>query len=101
MAFVCFGYLIFGRYLETYRTLLVSITTITNAIIGKNSIDDLFLIAPVLGHIYYFLFVLFVIWILMTMLCATLNIGIMEVKQRALPDTVFTNDCICYGCYGN
>jgi hypothetical protein len=85
MAFVCFGYLIFGRYLETYRTLLVSITTITNAIIGKNSIDDLFLIAPVLGHIYYFLFVLFVIWILMTMLCATLNIGIMEVKQRALP----------------
>ncbi|XP_071131781.1 polycystin-1-like protein 2 [Mytilus edulis] len=84
MAFVGFGHLIFGRHLVTYKTLLVSVTTITNAIIGKNSIDDLFITAPVLGHIYYFLFVLFVIWILMTMLCATLNMGIREVRRKSV-----------------
>lgn len=81
-AFMGFGYLIFGRQLETYKNLFVASTTLTNAIIGKNSMNDLFTIDPFLGRIYYFFFVLFLVWILMTMLNATLNVGITTVRQE-------------------
>ncbi|XP_076075372.1 polycystin-1-like protein 2 isoform X3 [Mytilus galloprovincialis] len=81
-AFILSGHLFFGRYLETYKDLFVSSTTLINAIIGRNSINDLFSIEPVLGRVYYFLFVLFLLWILMTMLNATLNVGITSVRQK-------------------
>ena len=80
LAFLGFGYLIFGRQLETYKTLFVASTTLTNAIIGKNSMNDLFTVDPFLGRIYYFFFVLVLLWILMTMLNATLNVGITTVR---------------------
>jgi len=82
LAFVVVGYLIFGHQLETYRTIFASSGTLTNAIIGKNSIADLFTVQPILGRIYYFLLVFFILWILITMLNATLNVGITSVKER-------------------
>lgn len=86
-AFVSFGYLIFGRYLETYKNLFISSTTLVNAVIGKNSINDLFSVEPVLGRMYYFFFVLFLLWILMTMMNATLNCGITTVRAQPIPKT--------------
>ncbi|CAG2234855.1 PKD1L2 [Mytilus edulis] len=83
-AFIISGHLLFGRHLETYKNLFVSSTTLVNAIIGKNSINDLFSIEPVIGRIYYFFFVLFLLWILMTMLNATLNVGITSVRNQAV-----------------
>ncbi|CAC5393777.1 unnamed protein product [Mytilus coruscus] len=83
-AFILSGHLFFGRYLETYKDLFVSSTTLINAIIGRNSINDLFSIEPVLGRLYYFLFVLFLLWILMTMLNATLNVGITSVRNQPI-----------------
>ncbi|CAG2212910.1 PKD1L2 [Mytilus edulis] len=82
VAFFTFGHLIFGRYLETYKNLFVSSTTLVNAIIGKNNIKDLFSVEPVLGRAYYFFFVLFLLWILMTMMNATLNVGITTVRNK-------------------
>ena len=76
------GYLIFGHQLETYRTIFASFGTLTNVMIGKNSIADLFTVQPVLGRVYYFLLVFFILWILITMLNATLNVGITSVKER-------------------
>jgi polycystin 2 len=64
LAFVVFGHLIFGRQLETYKSLFVSSTTLTNAIIGKNSINDIFTVEPIIGRAYYFLFVFFLLWIM-------------------------------------
>ncbi|XP_052068765.1 polycystin-2-like [Mytilus californianus] len=87
VAFVTFGHLIFGRHLETYKNLFVSSTTLVNAIIGKNSIKDLFSVEPVLGRAYYFFFVLFLLWILMTMMNATLNVGITTVRRRPFLST--------------
>ena len=81
-AFIIFGYLIFGRQLETYKDLFVSSTTLTNAIIGKNSINDLFTVEPVLGRVYYFAFVVLLLWVIMTMLNATLNVGITSLRDR-------------------
>ncbi|XP_052068766.1 polycystin-2-like [Mytilus californianus] len=87
IAFVTFGHLIFGRHLETYKNLFVSSTTLVNAIIGKNSIKDLFSVEPVLGRAYYFFFVLFLLWILMTMMNATLNVGITIVRNKPIRST--------------
>ncbi|XP_076075491.1 location of vulva defective 1-like isoform X2 [Mytilus galloprovincialis] len=87
VAFVTFGHLIFGRHLETYKNLFVSSTTLVNAIIGKNSIKDLFSVEPVLGRAYYFFFVLFLLWILMTMMNATLNVGITIVRKKPVRST--------------
>ncbi|XP_071131885.1 uncharacterized protein [Mytilus edulis] len=87
VAFFTFGHLIFGRHLETYKNLFVSSTTLVNAIIGKNSINDLFSVEPVLGRAYYFLFVLFLLWILMTMMNATLNVGITTVRNKPVRST--------------
>lgn len=81
-AFIIFGHLIFGRQLDTYKDLFVSSTTLTNAIIGKNSINDLFTVEPVLGRAYYFAFVVLLLWIIMTMLNATLNVGITSLRDR-------------------
>lgn len=82
-AYVAAGYLFFGRYLHTYKDLLVAMTTISNALIGRNSINDLRETTPVIAEIYYFTFVLFVMWILMTMLNATLNKSITEIRQSS------------------
>ncbi|XP_052068761.1 uncharacterized protein LOC127708011 isoform X2 [Mytilus californianus] len=87
VAFVTFGHLIFGRHLKTYKNLFVSSTTLVNAIIGKNSINDLFSVEPVLGRAYYFFFVLFLLWILMTMMNATLNVGITTVRKKPVRST--------------
>ncbi|CAC5383754.1 unnamed protein product [Mytilus coruscus] len=74
-------------HLETYKTLFVSSTTLVNAIIGKNSINDLFSVERVLGRAYYFFFVLFLLWILMTMMNATLNVGIKTVRNKPVWST--------------
>ncbi|XP_076075499.1 polycystin-1-like protein 2 [Mytilus galloprovincialis] len=87
VAFSTFGHLIFGRQLETYKNLFVSSTTLVNAIIGKNSINDLFSVEPVLGRAYYFFFVLFLLWIMMTMMNATLNVGITTVRNKPVRST--------------
>jgi len=83
-AFVLFGYLIFGRELDTYKDVFSTAVTLTSAVIGKNSISDLFTVQPIIGRIYYFWFVFFLLWISMTMLNATLNVGITSVKERLI-----------------
>jgi hypothetical protein len=88
-AFIIFGHLIFGRQLETYKDLFVSSTTLTNAIIGKNSINDLFIVEPVLGRAYYFVFVVLLLWIIMTMLNATLNVGITSLRERKKAPAIY------------
>lgn len=91
LAFVCFGYLIFGRHLETYKNMFVAATTLTNAIIGKNTINDLFVIEPILGRLYYFMFVVFLLWVIMTMLNATLNVGISKAKTNFIKKSSVIN----------
>lgn len=83
-AYVSVGYLLFGRVLHTYRNLLIAMTTITNALIGRNNIASLIETTPVLAQFYYTTFVFFVMWILMTMINATLNksISIIRLQQR-------------------
>ncbi|OWF51801.1 Polycystic kidney disease protein 1-like 2 [Mizuhopecten yessoensis] len=87
-AYVSVGYLLFGRVLSTYRNILISMTTITNALIGRNSITNLIEVTPVFAQFYYVTFVFFVMWVLMTMINATLNKSISIIRQQQCQDAV-------------
>lgn len=93
-AFLISGHLLFGRYLDTYKNLMVSSTTLANAIIGKNSIADLFSVEPVIGRIYYFLFVLFLLWVLLNILVSTLNEGISAVRAQKIDSQYGVTDIL-------
>jgi len=82
-AYASIGYLLFGRNLDTYRNIFVTSTTMTNALIGRNSIDGLIETMPIFAQFYYFTFVLLVMWILMTMLNATLNHSISTIRSQS------------------
>lgn len=82
IAYAGFGYLLFGSDLETYKNMFVSITTIVNSLVGRNSLHGLIMARPVIAEFYYFTFVTFVIWIVMTMMCATLNRSIREIRNK-------------------
>lgn len=82
VAYAGFGYLLFGSNLETYKNMFVSITTIVNSLVGRNSLRGLIMARPVIAEFYYFTFVTFVIWIVMTMMCATLNRSIREIRNK-------------------
>ncbi|XP_069123705.1 polycystin-2-like [Argopecten irradians] len=81
-AYVLVGYLLFGRSLSSYRNVLIAMTTITNALIGRNSITNLIEVTPVFAQFYYVTFVFFVMWVLMTMINATLNKSISIIRQQ-------------------
>ncbi|XP_078316679.1 polycystin-1-like protein 2 [Crassostrea virginica] len=82
LAYAGVGFLLFGSQLETYKNLFVSITTIVNSLVGRNSLHGLIRACPVIAEFYYFTFVMFVIWIVMTMMSATLNRSIQEVRNK-------------------
>ncbi|XP_061167307.1 polycystin-1-like protein 2 isoform X1 [Saccostrea echinata] len=79
--YVIFGYLIFGRSLYEYRSIFTSWGTLTNALIGKNSLDTMINAAPQLAQFYYFTYVFCVLFTLITMFAAILNKSITEVRN--------------------
>lgn len=82
-AYVIFGYLIFGRTLYEYRSIFTSWGTLTNALIGKNSLDTMMMAAPQLAQFYYFTYVFCVLFTLITMFAAILNKSITDVRGDA------------------
>ncbi|XP_033755935.1 polycystin-2-like [Pecten maximus] len=85
-AYVLVGHLLFGRNLSSYRNVLIAMTTITNALIGRNSITNLIEVTPYFAQFYYVTFVFFVMWVLMTMINATLNKSISIIRQQQRQD---------------
>lgn len=80
-AYVIFGYLIFGRNLYEYRSIFTSWGTLTNALIGKNSLDTMMAASPQLAQFYYFTYVFCVLFTLVTMFAAILNKSITDVRN--------------------
>jgi hypothetical protein len=84
VGYVIFGYLVFGRTLYEYRSIFTSWGTLTNALIGKNSLDTMIRAAPQLAQFYYFTYVFCVLFTLITMFAAILNKSINEVRSDAV-----------------
>ncbi|XP_061167318.1 uncharacterized protein LOC133176177 [Saccostrea echinata] len=80
--FVICGYLLFGRNLMEYRSMFQALTTLTNALIGKNSLQRMSLASRYFAQVYYFTYILFVIFTLITVFAAILNTSISNVRQE-------------------
>ena len=81
-AFVFSGHLIFGRSLHEYRDLFRTWATLTNTLIGKNSIRRMTIASPYLAQFYYFVYVFFVLFTLITVFAAILNSSITHVRKE-------------------
>ncbi|XP_052068318.1 uncharacterized protein LOC127707695 isoform X2 [Mytilus californianus] len=80
-AFVIFGYLIFGIALHEFRNLFVSFGSLLNTIIGRNTLGKMQQAVPIFAEVYFFVYVFFVVFTLLTMFAAILNNSIIHVRS--------------------
>lgn len=79
-AFVIFAYLMFGLALYEYRNLFVSLGSLLNTIIGRNTLGRMKVAVPIFAELYFFVYVFFVVFTLLTMFAAILNNTIVRVR---------------------
>ncbi|KAK3090330.1 hypothetical protein FSP39_010980 [Pinctada imbricata] len=82
-AYISLGYLLFGVSLKEYRSPFATWGSLTNALIGKNSLDKMLAVAPQMAQFYYFTYVFCVLMTLATMFAAILNKSISEVRAES------------------
>ncbi|KAK3090552.1 hypothetical protein FSP39_012634 [Pinctada imbricata] len=82
MAYVLYGFLLFGRSLEGYKSVFLAFGTLTNTLIGKNKLDTSVRSVPGIAQLYYFTYNFVVLWTVMTMFAAILNKSIEEVRNQ-------------------
>ncbi|KAK3103729.1 hypothetical protein FSP39_021426, partial [Pinctada imbricata] len=85
--YACLGNLLFGKTLKEYRSFFTAWASLTNALIGKNKVDELLAVAPTIAQVYYFTYVFCVIMILGTMFAAILNSSISTVRDETLKES--------------
>ncbi|KAL5009826.1 hypothetical protein ScPMuIL_012131 [Solemya velum] len=81
LAYVLLGFLLFGNYLEEYKSVFTAMGTLTNSIIGKNKLDSMIQSVPLFAQVYFFTFAIFIIFALVTMFVASLNNSIYEIRR--------------------
>lgn len=82
IAYISLGYLLFGSTLKEYRSIYATFGSLSNTIIGRNSLDTMIKSAPAFAQFYFFTYVVVVIMTLMTISAAILNQSIWEVKAK-------------------
>lgn len=82
--FTILGYLLFGPNVFEWRNLFVSFGSLTNTLIGRNSLDKLIRASPNFAECYFFVYVFFMLFTMMTIFLAILNQAIE--RARAHPD---------------
>ncbi|VDI61828.1 polycystin 2 [Mytilus galloprovincialis] len=80
--FVILGHLLFGSSMFDYHNMLTASGSLANTLIGRNSLDKMVAAAPSFAQVYFFVYVLFIIFILLTMFAAILNQSITEVRAN-------------------
>ncbi|KAJ8318205.1 hypothetical protein KUTeg_003296 [Tegillarca granosa] len=88
-AFASFGYLLFGKSIKDYRSLFSTLGSLSNSLIGRNSLDKMIQYVPAFAQIYYIVYVFFIIFILITIFMAILNQSISEVKAEVMRDNSY------------
>lgn len=81
VAFVMFGYLVFGVSVYEYRNMFVSFGSLANTLIGKNAFNKIQQTVPILGELFFFVYVFCVLFTLMTIFAAILNNTITDVRN--------------------
>lgn len=88
-AFAACGFLLFGSSVKDYRSLFSTLGSLSNSLIGRNSLDKMIQYVPAFAQIYYIVYVFFMIFILITIFMAILNQSISEVKAEVMRDNQY------------
>ncbi|XP_046856469.1 uncharacterized protein LOC124449577 isoform X2 [Xenia sp. Carnegie-2017] len=81
-AYVIVGVLVFGYDVYQFRNIPSSMLSLGRVILGKNQFMELIHTDRFLGPLFFFTFVLFVSWILMTMFVAIINDSYHDVRDK-------------------
>ncbi|XP_061167212.1 polycystin-1-like protein 2 [Saccostrea echinata] len=82
VAFVLYGYLVFGSKLEHYRSIYDTCGSLANTFIGKNRLDPLVGAAPLAAQFFYMTYAVFVIMFMVTIFMSILNSSISLVRAE-------------------
>ncbi|CAG2248795.1 PKD1L2 [Mytilus edulis] len=80
--FLCYaalGYLLFGKYIESYRDIFESMGTLFISMMGKSKFTEINEKDPIIAQFYFFTFILVIVFTLMTMFMAILGESISAV----------------------
>ncbi|VDI61169.1 Hypothetical predicted protein [Mytilus galloprovincialis] len=80
--FLCYaalGYLLFGKYIESYRDIFESMGTLFISMIGKSKFTEINEKDPIIAQFYFFTFILLIVFTLLTMFIAILGESISAV----------------------
>lgn len=80
------GYLLFGRDLESYFDIFESLSTLFISMIGKSKFNEINEADPLMAQFYFFTYVLFIVYFLLTIFLAILCESINAVHQRTKLD---------------
>ncbi|XP_061175577.1 uncharacterized protein LOC133184503 [Saccostrea echinata] len=80
------GYLLFGRDLESYYDIFQSLGTLFISMIGKSKFNEINEADPLMAQFYFFTYVLFIVYFLLTMFLAILCESINVVHQKTKLD---------------
>ncbi|ESP00683.1 hypothetical protein LOTGIDRAFT_157972 [Lottia gigantea] len=80
--FISSGYILFHSNIAEFKTLYDALFTCFTYLLGKNHLQQMLVVAPILGALFFSLFVFYVIFILLTMFQAILNSGITTVRNE-------------------
>lgn len=81
-AYVMVGVLVFGYNVANFKSITSAILSLGRVILGKSQFRALFRSDPIIGPLFFFTYVMFVCWILMTMFVAILIDSYHEVQDR-------------------
>lgn len=88
-AFASLVYLLFGKYLNTFRNLTIVFGSLANTLIGKNDIVVLINVSPFFAMLFYFAYGCTVTFLLLNIFAAILNETISQVKKDANEADIF------------
>ncbi|XP_076075848.1 polycystin-2-like [Mytilus galloprovincialis] len=80
--FLCYaalGYLLFGKYIESYRDIFESMGTLFISMMGKSKFTEINEKDPIIAQFYFFTFILVIVFTLLTMFMAILGESISAV----------------------
>lgn len=86
LAFCFFGYFLFGKHLLAYMSILNSLVTLSLALIGKSQYSEMSNTQPVLANVFFILYVLTVVFFVMTIFMSILGASIDNAVQNTRKD---------------
>ena len=81
-AYIMMGVLIFGYNVTNFKSIPSAMMALGRVILGKSQFNDLFLADRVIGPVFFFTYVMFVCWVLMSMFVAILTDSYHDVQDR-------------------